>query len=113
MVAGRTGPIADQPKAETGGSRPVNLQGDSPEVVAFALLRYLAQLEQGSARETGVVFDREWLLDAYADCLAAVKGDRSGAIEANATSTQAAKDRASGKGRASAKGRAPTKGRAR
>jgi hypothetical protein len=55
----------------------VNLEGDSPEVVAFALLRYLAQLEQASARQTGVVFDREWLLDAYADCLDAVKGNRS------------------------------------
>ncbi len=75
MAAGRTGQSTDQ-KAETGGSRPVSLQGDSPEVVAFALLRYLAQLEQGRARETGVVFNREWLLDAYADCLAAVKGDR-------------------------------------
>ena len=78
MAAGRPGPSTDQ-KAETGGSRPVSLQGDSPEVVAFALLRYLAQLEQSNARQTGVVFDREWLLDAYADCLAAVKGDRPAA----------------------------------
>ena len=93
MAAGRTGQTADQPRAETGGSRPVNLQGDSPEVVAFALLRYLAQLEQGTARQTGVVFDRDWLLDAYADCLAAVKGDRPAAagesIDATAKSTKA------------------------
>ncbi len=92
MAAGRTGQTADQPRAETGGSRPVNLEGDSPEVVAFALLRYLAQLEQGSARETGVVFDREWLLDAYADCLAAVKGDRRAtageAVEATSKSAK-------------------------
>ena len=92
MAAGRTGQTADQSKAETGGSRPVSLQGDSPEVVAFALLRYLAQLEQGRARETGVVFNREWLLDAYADCLAAVKGDRPAAageaIESASKSTK-------------------------
>ncbi len=96
MAAGRTGQTADQPRAETGGSRPVNLEGDSPEVVAFALLRYLAQLEQGTARQTGVVFDRDWLLDAYADCLAAVKGDRRAAAgEAiEATSTKPSKGRA-------------------
>ncbi|SRR5918995_6552100 len=94
MAAGRTGQTADQPRAETGGSRPVNLEGDSPEVVAFALLRYLAQLEQGTARQTGVVFDREWLLDAYADCLAAVKGDRpAAASEAAEASPKAAKGR--------------------
>ncbi len=93
MAAGRTGQSTDQ-KAETGGSRPVSLQGDSPEVVAFALLRYLAQLEQGNARQTGVVFDREWLLDAYADCLAAVKGDRPAATsEAAEASPKAAKGR--------------------
>jgi hypothetical protein len=95
MAAGRTGQTADQPRAETGGSRPVNLQGDSPEVVAFALLRYLAQLEQGSARQTGVVFDREWLLDAYADCLAAVKGDRPAAAgDVAEASSKTAKGRA-------------------
>jgi hypothetical protein len=59
------------------GSRPVSLEGDSPELVAFALLRYLAQLEQEKASERGIVFDREWLLDAYADCLEAVKGNRT------------------------------------
>ena len=76
MAAGRMGQAADQSRGEASG-RPVNLQGDSPEVVAFALLRYLAQLEQSQARDTGVVFDREWLLDAYADCLDAVKGNRA------------------------------------
>ena len=94
MATGRTGQATDQSKSETGGSRPVSLQGDSPEVVAFALLRYLAQLEQGTARQTGVVFDREWLLDAYADCLAAVKGDRPAAAnEAAEASPKAAKGR--------------------
>jgi hypothetical protein len=77
MAMGRAGSIADQSKAGAGASRPVNLEGDSPEVVAFALLRYLAQLEQANAAQTGVVFDRNWLLDAYADCLDAVKGNRS------------------------------------
>ncbi len=95
MAAGRTGQTADQPRAETGGSRPVNLEGDSPEVVAFALLRYLAQLEQSTARQTGVVFDRDWLLDAYADCLAAVKGDRpASAGEAMETPSKPSKGRA-------------------
>ncbi|WP_210489546.1 hypothetical protein [Microvirga antarctica] len=59
------------------GGRPVGLEGDSPELVAFALMRYLAQLEQERASQTGVVFDRDWLLDAYADCLEAVKGKRT------------------------------------
>ena len=94
MAAGRTGQTTDQPRAETGGSRPVNLQGDSPEVVAFALLRYLAQLEQGRARQTGAVFDREWLLDAYADCLAAVKGDRAATGEAAEAAPKSTKGRA-------------------
>lgn len=76
MATGRTGATADQQRGDTAGSRPVNLEGDSPEIVAFALLRYLAQLEQGRAHQTGVVFDREWLLEAYADCLATVKGER-------------------------------------
>jgi hypothetical protein len=66
----------------------VNLEGDSPEVVAFALLRYLAQLEQPRASEAGTVFDREWLLDAYADCLEAVKGERTKASQT--TSSQGA-----------------------
>jgi hypothetical protein len=76
MATGRTGQAADQSRGEA-SSRPVNLEGDSPEVVAFALLRYLAQLEQAQMRETEVVFDRDWLLDAYADCLDAVKGNRA------------------------------------
>jgi hypothetical protein len=75
MALGRAGSVADQSKGSA--SRPVNLEGDSPEVVAFALLRYLAQLEQGTARQTGTVFDRDWMLDAYAECLEAVKGNRS------------------------------------
>lgn len=75
MAAGRSSPAYEQ-RGETTNSRPVNLEGDSPEVVAFALLRYLAQLEQAGAKGATINFDREWLLDAYADCLDAVKGNR-------------------------------------
>ena len=81
MAIERSGSPIEQPRGDSGGNRPVNLQGDSPEVVAFALLRYLAQLEQTTARQTGVVFDREWLLDAYADCLNTVKGLRTQDVE--------------------------------
>ena len=67
--------MATPPKPEMTG-RSVSLEGDSQEIVAFALLRYLAQAEQGRASQTGVTFDRDWILDAYADCLDAVKGQR-------------------------------------
>jgi hypothetical protein len=77
MATGRIGQAADQARGEAASGRAVNLQGDSPELVAFALLRYLAQLEQARERETGVVFDRDWLLAAYSDCLDAVKGNRT------------------------------------
>ncbi|MBN9022499.1 MAG: hypothetical protein J0H08_10500 [Rhizobiales bacterium] len=55
-------------------ARPLELAGDSPELIAFALLRYLAQLEQAN---DDVVFDRAWMLDAYAECLEAVQGNRT------------------------------------
>ena len=96
MAAGRAGSIGEQAKVGGGATRPVNLDGDSPEVVAFALLRYLAQLEQATARQTGVVFDRDWLLDAYAECLDAVKGNRS-----TAASDDVPAPRGAGKGRTS------------
>ena len=67
--------MADE-RREQGGvaaSRPIDLAGDSPELIAFALLRYLAQLEQQEGRDT---FDRAWMLDAYAECLEAVNGKR-------------------------------------
>src|SRR5688572_15299942 len=81
MAIERSGSSIDQPRGDSASNRPVNLQGDSPEVVAFALLRYLAQLEQTTARQTGVVFDRDWLLDAYADCLNTVKGLRTQEVD--------------------------------
>jgi hypothetical protein len=58
--------------------RPVDLTGDSAELVAFALLRYLAQIEQ----DTGQVFDRAWMLDAYAECLEAAQGRRKPPVPA-------------------------------
>ena len=65
----------DQSAPTAVGARPIDLAGDSPELIAFALLRYLAQLEQ---RDESMVFDRGWLLDAYAECLEAVQGKRAG-----------------------------------
>ena len=53
-------------------TRAVDLVGDSPELIAFAMLRTLAQLEQ----ELRAPLDREWLLDAYVECLEAVHGRR-------------------------------------
>jgi hypothetical protein len=74
MVSDKRGAASAQ--AETSNrTRPVDLAGDSPELVAFALLRYLAQVEQAAVPKPQ--FDREWLLDAYAVCLDAVKGLRS------------------------------------
>jgi hypothetical protein len=54
-------------------SRALDLVGDSPELVAFGLLRSIVQLEQ---KQAAAKIDRAWLLDAYAECLAAVKGNR-------------------------------------
>lgn len=73
------------------GNRPLDLTGDSPEIIAFGLLRYLAQLEQQEARDAGVpkTFDRKWMLDAYAECLEAAKGQRQVSAVA-ATSGRAA-----------------------
>ncbi len=67
--------MADERSAGGGvGSRPVDIAGDSPELIAFALLRYLAQLEQ---QDDTITFDRGWMLDAYAECLEAVQGKRT------------------------------------
>ena len=63
----------ERPAGGNVGSRPVDIAGDSPELIAFALLRYLAQLEQ---QGDTIAFDRAWMLDAYAECLEAVQGKR-------------------------------------
>jgi hypothetical protein len=67
-------------------SRAVDLAGDSPELVAFALLRYLAQIEQQASGMDRSTFDRDWMLDAYGECLEAAKGQRkrSGSNNRNA-----------------------------
>jgi hypothetical protein len=71
MALGRAGLTGGQ--GETGsGSRPIELTGDSPELVALFLLRQVAQMEQRAmGREA---FDRAWLLDTYAECLSVVRG---------------------------------------
>jgi hypothetical protein len=71
-------PSAPPASNQAGATRVVELEGDGPELVAFALLRYLAQIEQQQMQSGGVrqSFDRKWLLDAYAECLEAVKGNR-------------------------------------
>ena len=45
--------------------------GESPEHMAFRLLEIIMAAEKKSAA-TGL--DRQWLLDAYGECLATVKG---------------------------------------
>lgn len=56
------------------GSRLMELVGDSPELVALGLVRQLVQLEQQDPN--GAEISRGWLLDAYAECLTTVKGER-------------------------------------
>ena len=46
--------------------------GESPEHIAFRLLEIVMAAERKSIA-TGI--DREWLLDAYGECLATVKGE--------------------------------------
>lgn len=71
------------------GAKAVDLAGDSPELIAFALLRYLAQLEQ---QNDDIVFDRAWMLDAYAECLEAAQRKRVGkAPEEKAAPTRSRK----------------------
>lgn len=74
-------------------NRPLDLTGDSPELVAFGLLRYLAQIEQQESRSAGLprVFDRKWMLDAYAECLEAAKGQRAVSAEVPAAPRSAAR----------------------
>jgi hypothetical protein len=69
--------VATTPRGTEGAAsaRLVELAGDSPEVVAFALLRQLVHLEQGASKDRSRI-DRAWLLDTYAECLEAVKGER-------------------------------------
>ncbi len=55
----------------------VEIEGDSEEAVALALLQLVAQAE-GKLDEDGEIkgADRAWILDAYTECLAAAYGMR-------------------------------------
>jgi len=59
----------------------IEIDGDSPEAVALALLRMVAEAE-GRLDDDGMLVkaDRAWLLDAYVECLAAVNGERLAAV---------------------------------
>jgi hypothetical protein len=55
----------------------VEIEGDSAEAVALALLKLVAKAEgklDSEGEPQGV--DREWLLDTYAECLDTVLGAR-------------------------------------
>lgn len=58
----------------TGRGGGVDISGDSPELIAFVLLKSIVQVEQ--SRQQPHVFEKEWLLDTYAECLEAVQGKR-------------------------------------
>lgn|GEM_PF-5223105 len=53
----------------------VDITGDSPELIAFVLLKSIVQVEQ--SRQEPHVFEKAWLLDTYAECLEAVQGKRA------------------------------------
>jgi hypothetical protein len=53
----------------------VDITGDSPELIAFVLLKSIVQVEQ--SRQEPHVFEKAWLLDTYAECLEAVQGKRT------------------------------------
>lgn len=55
----------------------VEIEGDSEEAVAFALLQMVAEAE-GRVNEQGRLrgVDRDWILDTYTECLMTVMGER-------------------------------------
>lgn len=55
----------------------IEIDGDSEEAVALALLQMVARAE-GKMDATGELkgADRKWILDAYVECLGAVMGER-------------------------------------
>lgn len=58
----------------------VHIGENSPEEVAFKLLRQVAAIEKTSmygGPGGSEPKNRKWLLDTYAECLEAVKGGRS------------------------------------
>jgi hypothetical protein len=58
----------------------LNPSGDSPEIVALALLERIARAEgrqfDRKPEDGMTVADRRWILDTYFDCLAAARGHR-------------------------------------
>lgn len=61
----------------TDTSAVVHIGENSPEEVAFKLMRHVSVIENKSlyAGEPNSV-NRKWLLDTYAECLRAVQGNR-------------------------------------
>lgn len=55
---------------------------ESQEAVALQLMQFIAYAENKAltSGSNGNRADRTWLLDVYAECLAAVRGSRHGAI---------------------------------
>ncbi len=55
----------------------IEIEGDSEEAVALALLRMVAEAE-GHVSERGTLqgVGKQWVLDTFAECLAAAYGER-------------------------------------
>lgn len=58
----------------------LNPTGDSPEIVALALLERIARAEgrqfDAKPEANAATADRKWVLDTYFECLTTVKGHR-------------------------------------
>lgn len=74
-AAPSTGTAAVNRGSGGGGGGGVDISGDSPELIAFVLLKSIVQVEQ--SRQQQHVFEKDWLLDTYAECLDAVQGKRT------------------------------------
>ena len=75
----------------------VHVAENSPEHVAYRLLMIIASNEKKSlhgSMGSPATADRKWLLDTYAECLAAVSGKRRGPVNmiSETTSLQEAAD---------------------
>ena len=59
----------------------LNPSGDSPEIVALALLERIARSEgrqfERKPEDGMTAADRKWILDTYVECLNTVRGHRS------------------------------------
>lgn len=71
---GSTGTTATSATGNARGGG-VDISGDSPELIAFVLLKSIVQIEQSRQQEH--VFEKDWLLDTYVECLHAVQGKRT------------------------------------